>query len=147
MVRKTSVLVIGVLMLLASTAVAQGRMGRGWGMRGPGFCVNGPVDLDIANKAVFEGIVTSVDIERGRGYPTFTLNENITIVASPFWQFMQSGFEIAKGQQLRVAAFPCLSKANTYVAAEVTDIRSNQTIKLRTDNGVPVGMRGRRAWR
>ena len=133
-----------------------GAMGRGM-MRGAGpmrglhgglgtgdceICTN----LDTNARITLAGIVQSVGVESGWGMPSFTLSvggKPVVIIASPFWALQQADFKISAGDSLSVVAYPSLHQEGTYVAAEIMNAGTQKSIKLRDENGIPTGMRGR----
>jgi len=125
-----------------------GAMGRGM-MRGAGpgmgdcsICAN----LDLKAGKTLAGIVQSVDLGPGQRLPNFTIladGKATTVIASPFWALQQAGFTISAGDSLSVLAYPSLRQEGYYVAAEILNTVTQQSIKLRDENGLPFGARGR----
>ena len=133
-----------------------GAMGRGM-MRGAGsmrgmhggpgmgdceICTN----LDLKARKTLAGTVQSVEMGPGQGMPSFTLSVDgkaIVIIAGPFWALQQADFKISAGDSLSVVAYPSLRQEGSYVAAEILNASTQKSIKLRDENGIPLGMRGR----
>jgi hypothetical protein len=126
-------------------------MGRGM-MRGAGSGqgIHGAACADCANldleaKKTLTGSVQSVEMGPGQGMPGFTLlvdGKPVTIVAGPFWVLQQADFKISAGDNLSVVAYPSLMHEGGYVAAEILNLGTQKSIKLRDDKGIPLGMRG-----
>jgi hypothetical protein len=117
-----------------------GRGNRGAG-RGMGFGQGAACRIDVAGKGTFSGTVNAVNMGFAQGFPNFTLSTadgNVTIVTSPFRAVVDSGFKIAAGQNLSVAAFPSAQHETAWVAAELTDSATGATLTLRDAQGVPV---------
>jgi hypothetical protein len=134
----------------------QGAMGRGM-MRGAGparAMAGGPgtgdcaicTRLDLKAGRTFAGIVQNVEMGPGQGLPNFTLladGKATVIVASPFWVLQQADFTVSVGDSLAVFAYPSLQQEGYYVAAEIVNAGTKQSVKLRDENGIPLGSRGR----
>jgi hypothetical protein len=121
-----------------------GGFGRGM-MRGMGACAD-CASLDLKAKTTFEGTVQEVAMAAGQGFPNFTLqveNNALTIATGPFWALQQVDFKISKGDRLSVMAYPSLQHENAFVAAAIDNLTTQKSIRLRDDNGIPLGMRGR----
>ncbi len=121
-----------------------GGAGRGL-MRGMGACAD-CANLDLKAKTTFEGTVQDVTMAAGQGFPNFTLqvgNNALTIVTGPYWALQQADFQISKGDHLSVVAYPSLQHENAFVAAAIENLTTQKSIKLRDDNGFPLGMQGR----
>jgi hypothetical protein len=124
--------------------MAPGGAGRGM-MRGMGTCSD-CANLDLKAKTTFEGTVQDVAMAAGQGFPNFTLQVGhnlLTIVTGPYWALQQADFKISKGDHLSVVAYPSLQHVNAFVAAAIENLTTQKSIKLRDDNGIPLGMRGR----
>ena len=120
--------------------------GPGQGMFGRGACAD-CADLNLEGKTTLIGVVQSVDIAAGKGSPSFTLSFGATvctIITGPYWLLQQADFTIAANDRLSVVAYPSLQHEGTYVAAEIQNLDTQKLIKLRGDNGMPLGMRGGR---
>jgi DNA/RNA endonuclease YhcR with UshA esterase domain len=124
----------------------RGMGGAGAGMmNGMGACADG-ANLDLKAKTMLEGTVQTVDMAAGQGFPSFTLqagSNTFTVVAGPFWALQQADFKISQGDRLSVEAYPSLQHQNTWVAAAIQNITTQESIRLRDQNGRPLAMRGR----
>jgi len=117
-------------------------MGGGPGMGDCAICTK----LDLKAVRTLAGIVQNVEMGPGQGLPTFTLlvdGRATAIVASPFWALQQAGFSISVGDSLSVVAYPSLQQEGYFIAAEIVNTTTQQNIKLRDENGIPLGSRGR----
>jgi hypothetical protein len=117
-------------------------MGGGPGMGDCALCSK----LDLKAGRTLAGNVQSVEMGTGQGMPNFTLvvdGKATVIVASPFWALEQADFKISVGDSLSVVAYPSLQHEGYYVAAEIVNASTQQSIKLRDENGLPLGVRGR----
>jgi hypothetical protein len=158
----------GAVAVLRSEAGMPLNRGGAWGMRGTGAMGRGMMrsagpmrgmhggpgmgdcaictNLDIKAKKTLAGIVQSVEMGSGLGMPGFTLSvagKAVVIIASPFWALQQADFKISAGDSLSVVAYPSLQQEGCYVAAEIINATTQKSIKLRDENGIPLGMRGR----
>ena len=158
----------GAVAVLRSDAGMPLNRGGAWGMRGAGAMGRGMMrgagpmrgmhggpgmgdceictNLDIKARKTLAGIVQSVEMETGRGMPSFTLSVDgkpVVIIASPFWALQQADFKISAGDSLSVVAYPSLQQEGTFVAAEIINASTQKSLKLRDENGIPTGMRGR----
>jgi hypothetical protein len=114
-------------------------------MNGMGACAD-CANLDLKAKTTLEGTVQTVTIAAGQGFPNFTLqagSNTFTIMAGPFWALQQADFKISQGDRLSVEAYPLLQHQNAWVAATIQNITTQKSIRLRDENGQPLGMRGR----
>jgi hypothetical protein len=135
----------------AGRAMGRGMMGGAGPMRGmhggPGMgdceiCTN----LDIKARKTLAGIVQSVAMGPGLGMPSFTLSVDgkaVVIIAGPFWALQQADFKITAGDSLSIVAYPSLQQEGAYVAAEIINASTQKSLKLRDENGIPLGMHGR----
>ena len=117
-------------------------MGGGPGMGDCAICTK----LDLKAGRTLAGTVQSVDMGPGQGMPNFTLavdGKATVIIASPYWALQQADFKISVGDSLSVVAYPSLQQEGYYVAAEIVNASTQQSIKLRDENGLPLGSRGR----
>ena len=64
-------------------------------------------------------------------------------MAGPYWLLQQDGFTIANGDSLVVTAYPSLQQAGVYAAAEIQNLTTKKTVKLRGEDGMPLVMGGR----
>ncbi len=131
-----------------------GGMGRGMmrgsdamqGMRGRGVCPD-CAGLNLEGKTTLVGAVQSVTMGAGQGFPSFTLlaadGHVYTVMTGPFWALQQADFAIAASDRLSVTAYPSLQHEGAFVAAEIQNLDTQKIVKLRDENGVPLGMRGR----
>ena len=138
---------------MAGQGSGRGAMGRGM-MHGTGSmqgmqhalgCEN-CAGVDLQGKKTLAGVVQSVNMSAGQGLPSFTLlagNAAVTIMAGPFRVLEQAGFQISQGDTLSVVAYPSLQHEGAFVAAEILNVKTNTVIKLRDENGRPIGMQGR----
>jgi len=145
---KKSLIIVaaGALVLaLSLVAVAQNQQQK-HGVGPQGYAPH--LNIDPANRVLLEGIVESVNIGRGQGFPSFTLMQadgrKATVVASPFWALLDANFKIALGDSMSVLAYPSLRYTDTYIAAELKNLTNGTILTLRDANGVPVGGRGGR---
>jgi len=134
---------IAVLMVPVLAATAQ--MHQRWGgspTQGNAFCPN----LDPANKVSLDGIVESVNMERGQGAPSFALvqsnGKKVTIIAGPYWALVNANYKIAQGDRMSVLAYPSVQYENIYVAAELRNQTNGMVLTLRDENGTAAGGRG-----
>ncbi len=124
--------------------------GAGGAMRGAmhgnriaGTCPHNPANVDLKSRTVLEGVVTSVNIAPGQGSPTFILQTAggaATITACPYHEFLQAGFTISAGDRMSVAAYPFTDASGTYLAAELNNLSTQKSLKLRDDNGLPLNI-------
>ena len=138
----------------ASGASVQLSAGGGRGRRGgPGTgerpCGGIGPQLDLANGRTFDGTVIDVEMEPGKGLPTFTLDtgkgERVTILASPYRALVDAGFTITSGDEVSVVAYPSANHDDAYVAAKITNLTTRKELVLRDDKGLPAGGFGRAA--
>ena len=139
--------VVILMAVLSISAVAQrwqngGAMGQGFGA-GMHACA---AQLDLANKATLEGIVKSVNMGPGQGFPTFALSQadgkDVIVVASPFRALTDANFKISIGDRMSVSAFPSLQYKDAFVAAELNNLSNGTSIVLRDAAGLPIGTAG-----
>ena len=120
--------------------------GMGGGMmNGMGACADCAY-LDLKAKTTLEGTAQTVTMAAGQGFPNFTLqagSNTFTVVAGPFWALQPADFKISQGDRLSVEAYPSLQHQNTWVAAAIQNLTTQKSIRLRDENGQPLGMRGR----
>jgi hypothetical protein len=106
-----------------------------------GTCAYMQTALDHATKVKLEGSVVSVDMEPGKGSPSFVIADkgaNVTIIACPYHALLQAGFQIAARDKLTVDAYPVPGQTGNYLAAVITNDATGATVKLRDENGVPM---------
>jgi hypothetical protein len=88
-----------------------------------------------------EGAVQRVDMELGERFPSFTLTKadgtRVTIMAGPYRLLLEKDFEINVGDRMSVRAFPSLRFEGVYVAIELKNLTTGETITLRDDDGAP----------
>ena len=134
----------GAMGMRGGAGMGMGMM-RGAGfMQGRGACPGCP-NINLEAKTSLAGIVQSVDMAPGQGFPNFTLlvgDQVFTVVAGPFWLLQQTNFQISKGDSLSVVAYPSLQHDGAYVAATINNLTTQKTIKLRDENGLPIGTQG-----
>lgn len=132
--------------MMRGGGMMRGMGGAGGGMmNGIGACAD-CANLDLKAKTMLEGTVQTVDMAAGQGFPNFTLqagSNTFTVVAGPFWAIQQADFKISQGDHLSVEAYPSLQHQNTWVAAAIQNITTQKSIRLRDENGRPLGMGGR----
>ncbi len=113
---------------------AQG-MGGMHGMQGAAVCAHFPNGLDAGTKTTLDGTVESVNMAPGQGTPSFTLlispNNRVTVFACPYRSLAQAGFELAAGHHISVLAYPIPDAAGSYLAAELNNLTTGKTVKLR----------------
>ena len=117
----------------------RGAMNGRQGMAGCEDCAN----LDLKAKQTLTGTVQEVNMSAGQGMPYFTLlvgGNTVTVIASPFQALQQAGFKVSAGDSLSVVAFPSLAHQGAYVAAEILNLSTGQSVKLRGDDGIPLGV-------
>jgi hypothetical protein len=131
--------------LLIPMLAATAQMHQHWGgspLDANAFCPN----FDLANKVSLDGTVESVNMERGRGIPTFSLvrsdGKKVTIIASPYWALVNANYKIDQGDRMSVLAYPSVRYENIYVAAELRNQTNGMVLTLRDDNGAAAGGRG-----
>ncbi|HET9532879.1 MAG TPA: hypothetical protein VFQ92_21165, partial [Blastocatellia bacterium] len=99
-------------------------------------------NVGLAPILTFEGVVENVDMAVSQEFPTFTLslpdNSKVTIITGPYYYLLDSGFEIRVGDRLSVRAFLSLWYENTYVAVEITNLSTGETLVLRDAAGRPL---------
>lgn len=95
-----------------------------------------------ANLVNLQGVVENVGMGVGLEFPTFTLSlgtgGTATVITGPYYFLLDSGFEIGVGDRMAVVARPSLWHENTFVAVELTNLTTLQTLVLRAANGRPV---------
>jgi hypothetical protein len=118
------------------------------GGQGGGYCMGGnttPTNLELAAKTVIDGKVESVNMGLGRGFPVFTLRKAdgslATIIASPFWAIQQAEFKISLGDVISAIVFPSQQHENAFLAMELLNLTTGVKLKLRDDDGLPIGGR------
>ena len=122
----------------------------GWGRRraadqGGAPCGGAGPQLNLAAKTSFDGIVADVNMSRGQGFPTFTLDTTegkVTIVASPYRVLADADFVIKAGDKMSVLAFPSTRYEGAYVASELKNLTTGKVLVLRDDQGFPLGVPG-----
>ncbi len=82
-----------------SRTLAQGPTGRG----GRNFAPRANSGLDMAKLQSVEGIISSVQMAFGAQYPAIVINQT-QIKLAPVWYLLESGFELAVGESVRVTA-------------------------------------------
>ena len=104
--------------------------------------------FDLANKVTLEGVVDTVNMERGQGAPSFTLvqsgDKKVTVIASPYWALVNANYKIGQGDRMLVVAYQSLQYENIYVASQLTNQGNGMTLTLRDATGTLVGGRGGR---
>ena len=122
--------------LLATSAIALAQ-GPG-GPRNSGWANHPVSNLNMTKVQTVTGAVTAVDTAYGAQYPTITVARNVIKVA-PIWFFLDQGFELKAGDQVRVTAAPSLLSGDSYLyAIDITNIGTNEKIVLRDSSGVPL---------
>ncbi len=126
--------------------------GGGMGMRGAmhggqnaGTVPHNPANVDLKSKKVLQGLVAAVNMTSGQGHPTFTLQTasgDVTVAACPYPALLQAGLSISVGDQMSVAAYPFTDTPGTYLAAEINNLTTKKSLKLRDDNGLPLNTPG-----
>ncbi|MBZ5496166.1 MAG: hypothetical protein LAP85_07155 [Acidobacteriia bacterium] len=114
-------------------------------MHGAGTCAYSAANLDLSALTVLEGAVLSVNLGAGQGMPTFVLTsggKNLTIAACPYHALVKAGFQISAGDVMSVKAYPITNAAGSYVAAELNNLTTSKSLKLRDESGMPLGMQG-----
>ncbi len=143
--RKSILPVAAIAVLMVSVLAANAQMHQHWGGTPAQGSVSCP-HFDPANKVSLDGIVESVNIERGQGAPAFTLTQSdgkkLTIIASPYWALVNADYKIAKGDRMLVLAYQSLQYENIYVAAELRNQTNGTTLTLRDETGAAVGGSG-----
>jgi hypothetical protein len=95
-----------------------------------------------ANIVTIEGIVESVEMGISQEFPTFTLalpgDGKVTVVTGPYYILLDKGFEIRVGDRMAVKAFRSLWYENTYVAVELSNLTTGETLVLRDETGRPL---------
>jgi hypothetical protein len=136
----------GAMGMMRGGGMMRGMGGAGRGMmNGMGACAD-CANLDLKAKTTLEGTVQTVTMAAGQGFPNFTLqagSNTFTLVAGPFWAIQQADFRISPGDRLSVEAYPSLQHQNTWVAATIQNLNTQKSIRLRDENGIPLGMQGR----
>jgi hypothetical protein len=128
---------------MAGLRGAGGRM-RGLAARETCILAGGGVNANA--KTTLDGPVQTVQLSPGSGVPSFTMlsgDAAVTVIASPYRGLLDAGFRISAGDRLSVAAFPVEGAPGQYLAAEIGNLTTQQTLKLRDDAGAPLGSRGR----
>jgi hypothetical protein len=136
----------GAMGMMRGGGMMRGMGGAGRGMMNSmGACAD-CANLDLKAKTTLEGTVQTVNMAAGQGFPNFTLqvgSNTFTLMAGPFWALQQADFKISQGDRLSVEAYPSLQHQNTWVAATIQNLTTQKSIRLRDENGQPLGMRGR----
>ncbi|MBZ5553679.1 MAG: hypothetical protein LAO21_13225 [Acidobacteriia bacterium] len=95
-----------------------------------------------ATLTTLEGVVQSVSLGIGQGFPSFVLGQNtggnVVITTGPYYLLMNSNFEIRIGDQMNVRAFPSVRHENTYTAVELKNLTTATVLVLRDDSGMPL---------
>lgn len=115
------------------------------GNQNAGICPHNPANVDLKARTVLKGTAASVNMAPGQDYPTFTLNTTggtVTITACPYHALLQAGFTISTGDLMSVSAYPFTDASGTYLAAELNNLTTHRSIKLRDDNGLPLNTQG-----
>lgn len=113
--------------------------------RGRGPCWNAWPDLDPEDVVELKGVVTAVDLGTGRRFPSFTLDDEVTIYAGPYRVWMESSFRLSPQDSVSVRAFPSPAVEDAWVAIEITR-KDGRTLVLRDESGRPRNRWGRRGW-
>jgi hypothetical protein len=119
----------------AGAMAGRGRMG------GNGACVFIQASVNLQDRVQLVGTVESVDMQAGQGTPTFflTIGETrVAIFACPYRTLLQTGFQILPGDQLSVEGYP-LNTDSAYMAALINNLSRGTSVKLRDQNGLPLG--------
>ncbi len=114
-------------------------------MQGTGDCAYNLAGLDLNARTVLTGSVQSVNLIPGQNPPTFIIRNSAgqaTIVACPLQPIMRSNFQISVNDRVSVAAYPMPNAAGTYLAAEIDNLTTKTSVKVRDDNGMPIMTRG-----
>ncbi|MEW6127263.1 MAG: hypothetical protein AB1757_09505 [Acidobacteriota bacterium] len=122
----------------------QGSRGNAYGQDGNnrmGDCWGWIPPAGTLNITTLEGIVLSTHMAAGQEFPSFVLSLNgsgdVTILTGPYYLILQSGFDINIGDRMSVKGFPSLWYENTYVAVELNNLTTNDTLILRDGTGQP----------
>ena len=110
-------------------------------MGGNGACVFIQASVNLQDRVQLVGTVESVDMQAGQGTPTFflTIGETrVAIFACPYRTLLQTGFQILPGDQLSVEGYP-LNTDSAYMAALINNLSRGTSVKLRDQNGLPLG--------
>lgn len=133
--------------------VQYGGPGMPGGPGGPGGHGNGtsrmgdcsgwiPPEGGLMTIVTLEGVAVKVEMAPGQEFPTFDLaladSRLMTVVTGPYYMLLQAGFHISAGDRLRVRAFPSMWYEDTYVAVEIENLTTGETITLRDDSGHPL---------
>ncbi len=116
------------------------------GMHGMGTCIFNAGQIEANSKTELEGPVQSVSFSAGAGYPSFAVlagNTTVTVIASPYRTLLDAGFQVSAGDRVKVIAYALSGGEGQYLAAEINNLTTGQSLKLRDENGVPLALRGR----
>jgi hypothetical protein len=104
-----------------------------------GTCAYMQVPVDLKSKTTLTGTVVSIDMEPGKGSPSFVLqvgSAKDTIMACPYSALLAAGFTIAANDLLSVDAYPVPGQEGVYLAAVISNGKAK--VQLRDENGVPL---------
>ncbi len=122
-----------VLLLVPAAAVAQGPKGPN-----PSAPAGGSSFLNMAAAATVSGKITAVQVAYGAQYPSITI-EGKTIKIAPVWYLLESDFELAAGEEVRVLAAPSTRPDDPSLhAISITKVAANVTLAMRSETGVPL---------
>jgi len=102
--------------------------------RDMGDCPYALSNYDLSARSVLEGTVESVDMAAGQGSPTFTLltgGKKVSVLACPYRLFLLADFRISVGDRLSVAAYLSTNVEASYLAAEINNLTTQKSLKLR----------------
>lgn len=130
--------IVTMILALGACLMAQGPRGN-QNMGAPAPAVRSGAPLDMTNKVVVEGEVTSVSIAAGVQYPSVVVDGKVIRLA-PVWYLLDHDFELAAGDHVKILAAMCACQENVYYAMEIT--KGDVTLVLRDSLGIPLWTKG-----
>lgn len=110
--------------------------GAGSGLRA---CPYNSANIDLKTRTVLAGVVESVSMAPGQGFPTFVLlvgGKRTTIVVSPYRSLLLANFQISVGHNMVVEAYPLVGTEGSYLAAVLHNQSTRQSLTLRNENSL-----------
>ncbi len=139
----------GVSVSLATSGKSM-RMGMGprpgGAMRGMRNCVFSATDLDLKNKTILTGTVQSLNLNPGKNPPTIIVSTGsgaVAIAICPLQPVMRTTFQISVNDNVSIVAYPVTHATASYLAAEISNLTTQKSVKIRDENGLPTVMQGR----
>ena len=120
---------------------------RRWARGGIGRGPCGGAARDVEAMETFAGGVSEVDTESFPRFPRITLDSGPTFAAGPYRLWLDQDFTASAGDSLNVRAYPCAFDADRWVAVEIENLTTGETLRLRDEEGFPPRPRERGAQR